>query len=266
MSNFITSLRDDEVTVLSPIELPLPSSAERRSVLKVLSPIKARFANGKLTWDWLPNPGQAHLLPFLHFGWVRMPAKAGGTGLHPHSGLETVTLLTLGGYRHESRGAKDSELGPGSVEYQMTGSGIWHQEHTLGDIGFEAYQLTLALPKTSLKEAPIYRVYEPELIEHEKKADYDMLVMVGGLSPLKPRNHFTFVMVRLEPEQRAHLPAALSRQAFVCVVSGEGRFGEGQQALKAEDLAVLGPGEGLTVQADSMPLSFFLAAGNPFAE
>jgi redox-sensitive bicupin YhaK (pirin superfamily) len=267
MSNFITSLRDNQVDEDVPAELPpLPKAAASRTVVKVLKPIKTEHKNGKLTWDWLPHQGQAHLYPFLHFGWVRMPAEAGSTGLHPHAGLELVTLLTRGSYRHESSSSGNHDLVTGSLEYQMTGSGIWHQEHSLGPEGFEAYQLTLALPKSCLAETPIYRVYAPDLIEHEKKADYGMTLLVGGLSPLKPRNNFSFVLVRLAASQKAHLPAVLGRQAFVCVVDGDGRFGEDQQPIQSGELGVLSAGEGLAVHSETMGLSFFLAAGEPTAD
>jgi|GEM_PF-3870997 redox-sensitive bicupin YhaK (pirin superfamily) len=264
MSNFITELRsgNEADSEVEPMPL-LPKQAENRDVLKVLKPLKKAHEGGKVTWDWFPIGGQAHMKPFQHFGWLSMPEGAGGTGLHPHSGLELVTVLTEGSYRHESRGLATHVLLQGSVEYQMTGSGIWHQEHTLARGGFKAYQLTLQLPAASCKAPPQYQAYPSESLPHERKPDYDLAILVGGLSPVKTLNRFTFLEIRVDPDRKVHLPAVLGRQAFVCVTEGAGHFGGNRAFLSAEDMGMLGPGEGVTVQSTSMGVRLFLANGEP---
>jgi redox-sensitive bicupin YhaK (pirin superfamily) len=68
-----------------------------------------------------------------------------GGGLHPHSGIATVTHLFAGSIRYEDTTGAQGELPNGGVEWFKAGHGAWHGGGS-GPHGARGFQLWLALP------------------------------------------------------------------------------------------------------------------------
>lgn len=70
-------------------------------------------------------------------------------GLHPHSGIATLTWLFEGSFNYEDTLGRHGELRQGSVEWMQAGAGAWHG----GGFGkggrLRGFQLWLALPPES---------------------------------------------------------------------------------------------------------------------
>lgn len=72
--------------------------------------------------------------------------KAGGFGLHPHSGIATLTWLFEGSANYEDNLGRRGELKRGWMEWMHAGSGAWHGGN-LGDSDrLRGFQLWVALP------------------------------------------------------------------------------------------------------------------------
>src|SRR5947209_14411146 len=53
-------------------------------------------------------------------------AAEGGFGLHPHSGIATLTLIMQGGVRYEDTSGETGVVMQGGVEWMVAGGGVWH--------------------------------------------------------------------------------------------------------------------------------------------
>jgi len=69
-----------------------------------------------------------------------------GFGLHPHSGIATLTYIAEGSVNYEDTNGARGVLGAGAVEWMQAGAGVWHGGGA-GDIGrTRGFQLWIALP------------------------------------------------------------------------------------------------------------------------
>jgi redox-sensitive bicupin YhaK (pirin superfamily) len=104
----------------------------------------------------LMSPGDLGqvLKPFVFLDLFEMDnASFSGTGLHPHSGIATVTYLFEGSVRYEDTSGATGVLLAGGVEWFKAGHGAWHGGGP-GDTGrARGFQLWLALPP-GLAELP----------------------------------------------------------------------------------------------------------------
>ena len=49
-----------------------------------------------------------------------------GFGLHPHSGIATVTYIAEGSVRYEDTNGATGLLPAGGIEWMRAGGGVWH--------------------------------------------------------------------------------------------------------------------------------------------
>jgi redox-sensitive bicupin YhaK (pirin superfamily) len=68
------------------------------------------------------------------------------TGIHPHSGIATLTLMIDGGLHYEDTTGKSGEVEAGGLEWMKAGGGVWHDGAALAPGRLRAYQLWVALP------------------------------------------------------------------------------------------------------------------------
>src|SRR6202162_4371325 len=80
------------------------------------------------------------LKPFVFLDLVDNQGKPfSGFGLHPHSGIATITYIAEGSVRYEDTNGATGLLPAGGVEWMRAGGGVWHgggKEHTRGAPGF----------------------------------------------------------------------------------------------------------------------------------
>ncbi len=68
-----------------------------------------------------------------------------GFGLHPHSGIATVTYIAEGSVRYEDTNGATGLLPAGGIEWMRAGGGVWHGGG-LGEPGrTRGFQLWIAL-------------------------------------------------------------------------------------------------------------------------
>ena len=102
-------------------------------------------------------------------------------GLHPHSGIATLTYLAEGSVRYEDTNGATGILPAGGVEWMQAGGGVWHGGGA-GDHGrTRGFQLWIALPP-ELELGPSMSRYEgPGDIQHDGPAS----VLLGGYGSAK---------------------------------------------------------------------------------
>ena len=108
-----------------------------------------------------------HLDPFLmldHAAPTPFPpsSQRRGIGMHPHRGIETVTLVYQGEAAHRDTAGNSGEIGPGDVQWMTAGSGLLHEEYHSERMGreggvLEVAQIWVNLPARLKMSAPGYQ-------------------------------------------------------------------------------------------------------------
>jgi redox-sensitive bicupin YhaK (pirin superfamily) len=144
-----------------------------------------------------------------------------GFGLHPHSGIATLTYLAEGSVRYEDTNGATGLLSAGGVEWMQAGGGVWHGGG-LGKSGrTRGFQLWVALPP-ELELAPSVSLYQgPEAIQHEGPARVLLGSYGSATSAIEAPLPINYLAVRLKQGERWHYqPPAGHTVLWVAVGSG----------------------------------------------
>ncbi|NVL30897.1 pirin family protein, partial [Pseudomonas syringae pv. actinidiae] len=98
----------------------------------------------------LMSPGDLGQLlkPFIfldQFGFKPEPGNK-EFGMHPHSGIATLTYMIEGELAYEDTTGNSGLLPSGGVEWMSAGNGVWHDAKTVNDAPISGFQLWVALP------------------------------------------------------------------------------------------------------------------------
>src|SRR5437870_1762996 len=94
------------------------------------------------------------LKPFVFLDYAVLPATGVPLfGMHPHSGIATITLPLTGRLTYEDTTGKSGVLPAGGVEWMRAGAGVWHDGKIKPGEPMKGFQLWLALP-ADLELAP----------------------------------------------------------------------------------------------------------------
>jgi redox-sensitive bicupin YhaK (pirin superfamily) len=125
-----------------------------------------------------------------------------GFGLHPHSGIATVTYIAEGRVRYEDTNGATGLLPAGGIEWMRAGGGVWHGGG-LGEPGrTRGFQLWIALPP-ELELGPSESTYlSPEAVP----VDGPARVLIGSYgtatSSIKAPSPMNYLAVRLKAGER----------------------------------------------------------------
>ncbi|WP_149195035.1 pirin family protein [Luteimonas suaedae] len=216
--------------------------------------------------------------PFLlldEFGTDRAEDYIAGFPDHPHRGFETVTYMLDGRMRHRDNHGNEGLLVPGSVQWMTAGRGLVHSEMPEQQAGrMRGFQLWVNLPAKDKMAEPRYQEFGPERIPVvAPAAGVEVKVIAGRVGEVsgpiaQPATDPVYLDVALAPGAgwRHRLPEG--HNAFVYAFEGALTIGEGEDArvLEARELAVLGGGEALALQAGDAGARLILVAGRPLRE
>lgn len=214
----------------------------------------------------LVSPGDLGevLKPFIFLD--RFEVAAGGQpprfGMHPHSGIATLTYLMAGQTAYEDTTGEHGARGvlpKGGVEWMMAGGGVWHtgtldpSERVLG------FQLWVAMPP-ELELAEAHSIYlGPEGVPHAGPARVLLGSYGGQTSPIPAPSDMTYLGVHLKAgETWRFVPPAGHTVAWAAV--GEGEL-TAPAALRTGDLAVFDDAGGAIAFEAQTDTAFVLGSG-----
>ncbi|HET6724847.1 MAG TPA: pirin family protein, partial [Gammaproteobacteria bacterium] len=193
---------------------------------------------------------------------------------HPHRGFETVTYMLAGRMRHGDNQGNSGLLTAGSVQWMTAGRGIVHSEMPEQEDGLMwGFQLWVNLPAKDKMTAPRYQDIPPEEIPVVEAADGARVKVVAGevngvTGPVSAvATQPIYLDIELQPgaSYSATLPPA--HNAFIYVYEGAADVGAPAERTARGELAVLGPGEQVTVTASGdASARLLLVAGQPLNE
>ena len=225
--------------------------------------------------------------PFVHMdqmGEVEYgPSEPKGTPWHPHRGFETVTYMIDGIMEHQDSHGGGGVISDGATQWMTAGRGILHIETppealVVSGGRFHGIQLWVNLPARDKMSPPRYQNLEGGEVTLVGSDDGGALVrliagdVAGHVGPGSTHTPITLVHATVAPGARLVLPWRPDFNALVYVLAGSGRVGaEGRPATSGQ-LAVFGPGDHLTVQADEHQesrhpaLEVLVLGGRPIGE
>ena len=84
-------------------------------------------SHGPITRLMSPSDFGEFLKPFVFLDLFDFDGAAfGGLGLHPHSGIATLTYVAEGGVSYEDTNGATGIVPAGGVEWMQAGGGVWH--------------------------------------------------------------------------------------------------------------------------------------------
>ena len=274
----------EDPTTLPRISPPAPD-AQPRPIVSVTSAPSAYEGEGFPVRRAFAGVDMARLDPFVHMdqmGEVEYaPGEPKGTPWHPHRGFETVTYMIDGTFEHSDSNGGGGTITNGDTQWMTAGSGILHIEKppealVMSGGLFHGIQLWVNLPRSDKLIDPRYQDLRGGDVALATTPDAGVLLRViagdvGGVSgPGVTHTPISMIHATLAPSARLDLPWRQDFNALVYVLSGSGTTGD--QPIREGQLAVYGPGDSVSVAAESQQdsrtpqLDVLILGGQPIRE
>ncbi|KDF00052.1 pirin [Mycolicibacterium aromaticivorans JS19b1 = JCM 16368] len=229
----------------------------------------------------------ADLDPFIHMdqmGEVEYsPGEPKGTDWHPHRGFETVTYMIDGRFAHQDSHGGGGLIADGATQWMTAGAGILHIETPPAELVesgglFHGVQLWVNLPRADKFAEPRYQSIEGQAVRLLSSDDGGALVRViagevdGWAGPGMTHTPITLAHTTIEAGAQLNLPWPRNYNALVYVLSGRGTVGPIGHPVEQGQLAVLGPGDRITIAAavaqdsNRPAMEVLLLGGKPIRE
>jgi redox-sensitive bicupin YhaK (pirin superfamily) len=193
--------------------------------------------HGHVTRLMSPSGLGAMLKPFVFLDLFDVEkASFPAVGLHPHSGIATVTHLFEGSVRYEDTTGATGTLAEGGVEWFKAGGGGWHGGGAGDHPRTRGFQLWIALPPEH-ELGPVESIY---LAADAVERDGPARVLVGASgkarSSLVAPSSMNYLSVRLKTgESWRYQPPTDHSVAWIAI--GKGRLAVPQSAQAGELIA-----------------------------
>jgi redox-sensitive bicupin YhaK (pirin superfamily) len=277
----------DDITILPRIAGPDRAVMRERPVKSVTTAPSAFEGEGFPVRRAFAGVDLRDLDPFIHLdqmGEVEYaPGEPKGTPWHPHRGFETVTYMIDGIMEHGDSNGGGGVITNGDTQWMTAGAGILHiekpPEHLVMSGGlFHGFQLWVNLPRDQKWADPRYQDLRADEVALVASEDGGVLLRViageiaGHKGPGSTYTPMTQVHATLSAGAQLSLPWRADYNGLLYVLNGSGTVGAERQPIGMGQLAVFGPGEILTVQADaqqesrSPDMDVLLLGGRPIRE
>lgn len=189
--------------------------------------------------------------PFLMMAedWFAPPA---GFPMHPHRGMETVTVVLDGQIVHRDHTGAHGVLDAGDVQFMTAGAGVLHSEMP-GPQGVHTLQLWLNLPAAKKRTPARYVDQRLARTPVHREDGVAARVYAGRLGDIEQPHGSTWpialVDLSLDPGAAFAVPIPRGARAFVYALHGTAR--QGDDHVAADTVAWIAPAHG---EAESNPL------------
>src|SRR5258706_5796526 len=172
----------------------------------------------------LASPGDIGELikPFVfldHFEVVPRPEPL--FGIHPHSGIATLTTILSGGLRYEDTTGKSGTVPTGGLEWMKAGNGVWHDGGATPGETLRGFQLWVALPPEEEGSAPESQYVTAESVQRAGPARVILGAYQVARSVIRAPAGMNYLHVRLEDGERwTYTPPEGHAVAWLAVDTG----------------------------------------------
>jgi quercetin 2,3-dioxygenase len=215
---------------------------------RLVKPVETVDGAGVRLRRVIAHPGLPYSDPFVLLDEIRSDNPddfIAGFPTHPHRGIETVTYMIEGSFRHRDSRGNGGLLNPGDVQWMTAGRGILHSEMPeSASGGIWGYQLWLSLPRADKYTEPRYQSLDGSRIPAAERDGIRVKVITGAWGETRgPAGTFFpvhYFDVRLDRDASFTLPVPKGMMAHAYVhtgslVSGRDR---GNESVPERHLAV----------------------------
>ena len=217
------------------------------------------------------SPALDHVDPFMLLDELRSDDPddyIAGFPEHPHRGIETITYMIDGGFRHRDSRGGGGLLGPGCVQWMTAGRGIVHSEMPeVAGRSLWGYQLWLSLPAKDKMIEPRYQHMDPKDIPVVESPGLRVTVISGSYRETDghalTRFPVTYLDARVSAGAAFECPVESGESCMLYFHSGDGTLGTARKPVRRGDLAILGKGDTVGLAAGPSGCGFLLLAARP---
>jgi quercetin 2,3-dioxygenase len=222
------------------------------------------------------NPDLSHVDPFVLLDEIRSEDPedyVAGFPTHPHRGIETVTYMIKGKFRHKDSKGGGGLLSDGDVQWMTAGRGILHSEMPEKDEGgVWGYQLWLTLPRALKMIQPRYQHLDGESIPTVSADGLTAKVIAGEFSgktgpagTFEPIHYFDVRLGR-DAEFKFDVPEGMKSGVFVH--SGNVKIGPDFEKgiVHQRHFVQLGPASEVRIKGGTDSSGFLFLAAAPLNE
>lgn len=171
----------------------------------------------------LASPGVAGeiIKPFVFLDLFHLESSKHKMGMHPHSGIATVTVILDGALEYRETTGSEGILPAGGIEWMRAGGGVWHEGGPAAGGAVRGFQLWLALPPEDENAASQSLYLPPDQVQKAGPARVVIGSYEGAASAIRPRASLNYLDVSLKDGERwSYLPPAGHHVAWVAVADG----------------------------------------------
>jgi redox-sensitive bicupin YhaK (pirin superfamily) len=171
----------------------------------------------------LASPGVVGELikPFVFLDLFHLESSKHKMGMHPHSGIATVTVILDGALEYRETTGNEGVLPVGGIEWMSAGGGVWHEGGPAAGNAVRGFQLWLALPPEDENAASHSLYLAPDKVQRAGPARVVIGNHEGATSDIRPRAPINYLHVTLKDGERwTYTPPAGHDVAWVAVADG----------------------------------------------
>jgi redox-sensitive bicupin YhaK (pirin superfamily) len=239
-----------DTAVLTPI--PETRLAPRRIVFRT-----GGHAHGGITRLASPSDLGDLLKPFVFLDHaVVVPTGKPMFGMHPHSGIATLTTVLNGAISYQDTTGKHGELHAGGLEWMKAGNGVWHDGDVLPGEAVRLFQLWVALPPAQENSPAESQYIAPSQVQR----DGPVRVILGrhgsATSDIRAPEGINYFHVRLNAgESWRYVPPAGHNVSWLAIDKGRLNASE---PIEAGQLAVFEESDGAPIELQAEDATSFV--------
>jgi redox-sensitive bicupin YhaK (pirin superfamily) len=248
----------------------MASTATPRDVVKKFESIEQSEGVGARVRRSIGRPELKQLDPFLMLDEFNVGRPAGFPD-HPHRGMETVTFMLQGQFKHEDFAGHKGVIGPGDLQWMTAGRGIVHCEMPMSKEACTGLQLWVNLKKKDKMVEPAYQELKDKDIPRAEKDGVWVKVIAGtslGVSsPVRTRSPTMYLEFKIQPGKEFIQDVPDGWNAFAYTISGKALFGNNEVEGPAHHTILFSDKNGgVKIKTTTEEAHFVVIAGEPTNE
>jgi redox-sensitive bicupin YhaK (pirin superfamily) len=228
---------------------PAPEGAVSSDARRIVFSTRGR-RHGPITRLVSPSDIGELIKPFVFLDHAEIAPRAEPLfGIHPHSGIATLTVVLRGGLAYEDTTGKEGFVPTGGLEWMKAGNGVWHDGGPTSGEPLRLFQLWVALPPSEENAPPESQYIAPDTVQEEGP----VRVLLGrygqASSAIRAPAGINYFHVRLKDGERwRYTPPEGHTVLWLAVDQGELRS---PTSIRAGELAVFEESENaIELEAD----------------
>jgi redox-sensitive bicupin YhaK (pirin superfamily) len=201
---------------------PAPQAAASTGARRIVLTTSGR-PHGPITRLVSPSDIGELIKPFVFLDHAEVAPRSDPLfGIHPHSGIATLTVVLRGGLAYEDTTGKKGSVPTGGLEWMKAGNGVWHDGGPTRGEPLRAFQLWVALPPSEENAPPESQYIAPDAVQE----DGPVRVILGrhgrASSAIRAPASINYFHVRLNDGQRwRYAPPEDHTVAWLAVDEGD---------------------------------------------